>query len=34
MGVIDLLKVAKHGSGERVFLAAFQFAATKTPVEE
>ncbi len=29
LGVIDLLKVAKHGSGERVFLVTFRFAATK-----
>ena len=34
LGVIDLLKVAKHGVGERVFLVTFRYAATKTPVEE
>jgi hypothetical protein len=25
LGVVDLLKVAKHGSGERVFLVAFDY---------
>jgi len=25
LGVVDLLKVAKHGPGERVFLVEFEF---------
>jgi hypothetical protein len=25
LGVVDLLKVAKHGSGERVYLVEFQY---------
>jgi hypothetical protein len=25
LGVVDLLKVAKHGSGERVFLVDFEY---------
>lgn len=27
LGVIDLLKVAKHGAGERVFLVEFEYRA-------
>ena len=33
LGVIDLLKVAKHGSGERVFLVKFRFTSTKWPLD-
>ncbi len=33
LGVIDLLKVAKHGSGERVFLVKFRFTSKKWPVD-
>ena len=29
LGVIDLLKVAKHGSGERIFLVRFHYIAPK-----
>jgi len=28
-GLIDLLKTAKHGSGERVFLVEFEFASSQ-----
>jgi hypothetical protein len=29
LGVIDLLKVAKHGSGERIYLVRFHYIAPK-----
>jgi hypothetical protein len=29
LGVLDLLKVAKHGSGERIFLVRFHYVAPK-----
>lgn len=29
LGVIDLLKVAKHGSGERIFLVRFHYVRPK-----
>jgi hypothetical protein len=28
-GLVDLLKTAKHGSGERVFLVEFEYAASQ-----
>ncbi len=28
LGVVDLLKIAKHGSGERVYLVDFRYRAT------
>jgi hypothetical protein len=28
LGVVDLLKTAKHGSGERVFLVEFEYRAS------
>ena len=30
LGVVDLLKVAKHGKGERVFLVRFHYIPPKT----
>src|ERR1700742_4353389 len=30
-GLVDLLKTAKHGSGERVFLVEFEFQASSSP---
>jgi hypothetical protein len=30
-GVVDLLKIAKHGAGERVFLVDFEYHADATP---
>ena len=30
-GLVDLLKTARHGSGERVFLVEFEFAASSPP---
>ena len=34
-GLVDLLKVAKHGPGERVFLVEFEYrGATKVPGDE
>jgi hypothetical protein len=29
LGVLDLLKVAKHGSGERIYLVRFRYVAPK-----
>jgi hypothetical protein len=29
LGVLDLLKVAKHGSGERIYLVRFHYVAPK-----
>lgn len=31
-GVVDLLKVAKHGPGERVFLVEFEYRAAAEPL--
>ena len=31
-GVVDLLKVAKHGSGENVYLVRFHFVPPETPL--
>ena len=31
-GVVDLLKVAKHGSGENVYLVRFRFVPAETPL--
>jgi hypothetical protein len=33
-GVVDLLKVAKHGPGERVFLVEFEWRETPLPLGE
>jgi hypothetical protein len=31
-GVVDLLKVAKHGSGQRVFLVGFHYEESRVPM--
>jgi hypothetical protein len=31
LGVIDLLKVAKHGSGENIYLIRFHYLSPKRP---
>src|SRR6201985_1111789 len=31
LGVLDLLKVAKHGRGEKIFLVRFHYIARKRP---
>jgi len=31
LGVLDLLKVAKHGKGEKIFLARFHYIPPKSP---
>jgi hypothetical protein len=32
-GVVDLLKVAKHGSGQRVFLVGFHYEESRVPMQ-